>query len=94
VLRASERRPGRRDARGVSAPRTGEGSSLNAARRTRELEWLAGSSVHLVAGGGGITGLGVALDAASRGLSVALFERQTSHRGRGVELEAHPWGIR
>jgi glycerol-3-phosphate dehydrogenase len=67
VLRASERRPGRRDARGVSAPHSGEGSSLNAARRTRELEWLAGSSVHLVAGGGGITGLGVALDAASRG---------------------------
>jgi len=49
---------------------------LNAARRARELEQLAaGETVDLVVIGGGITGCGVALDAASRGLSVALLER-------------------
>ena len=49
---------------------------LDAARRARELEQLAdGEPVDLVVIGGGITGAGVALDAASRGLSVALLER-------------------
>jgi glycerol-3-phosphate dehydrogenase len=51
-------------------------SSLNAARRTRELEQLAaGERVDVLVVGGGITGAGVALDAAARGLSVALVER-------------------
>jgi glycerol-3-phosphate dehydrogenase len=51
-------------------------SSLNAARRTAELEQLAdGETVDVLVVGGGITGAGVALDAASRGLSVALIER-------------------
>lgn len=51
-------------------------TSLTAARRARELaELAAGQSVDLVVVGGGITGVGVALDAASRGLSVALVER-------------------
>jgi glycerol-3-phosphate dehydrogenase len=51
-------------------------SSLNAARRARELEQLAdGATVDVLVVGGGITGAGVALDAASRGLSVALIER-------------------
>jgi len=51
-------------------------SSLNAARRARELEQLAGGEVvDVLVVGGGITGAGVALDAASRGLSVALVER-------------------
>ena len=49
--------------------------SLNAAGRERELEWLAENRVDLAVVGGGITGAGVALDAASRGLSVALLER-------------------
>jgi glycerol-3-phosphate dehydrogenase len=53
----------------------GEGGSLNTARRERELDWLAENRVDLVVVGGGITGAGVALDAASRGLSVALLER-------------------
>jgi glycerol-3-phosphate dehydrogenase len=53
----------------------GRASSLNASRRARELEWLADNAVDLAVVGGGITGVGVALDAASRGLSVALFER-------------------
>jgi glycerol-3-phosphate dehydrogenase len=48
-------------------------SSLNAARRARELETL--DTVDVLVVGGGITGTGVALDAASRGLSVALVER-------------------
>jgi glycerol-3-phosphate dehydrogenase len=50
--------------------------SLNAARRAAELEALAGGEVvDLLVVGGGITGTWVALDAASRGLSVALLER-------------------
>jgi glycerol-3-phosphate dehydrogenase len=48
---------------------------LSAARRARELELSAASKVDLVVIGGGITGCGVALDAASRGLSVVLLER-------------------
>lgn len=41
---------------------------LNASRRTRELELLAGGhEVDVLVVGGGITGVGVALDAASRG---------------------------
>ena len=51
-------------------------SSLNAARRRSEMERLAaGEAVDVVVIGGGITGTGVALDAASRGLRVALVER-------------------
>jgi glycerol-3-phosphate dehydrogenase len=51
-------------------------SSLHAARRARDLEALAGGEVvDVLVVGGGITGAGVALDAASRGLSVALLER-------------------
>ena len=49
--------------------------SLSADRRTRDLAAVAGSSVDVVVVGGGITGVGVALDAASRGLSVVLLER-------------------
>lgn len=51
-------------------------SSLNAARRARELERFADAPhVDLLVVGGGVTGTGVALDAASRGLSVLLAER-------------------
>jgi glycerol-3-phosphate dehydrogenase len=50
-------------------------TSLNAARRAKDLERLAaGEEVDVVVVGGGITGAGVALDAASRGMSVALLE--------------------
>ncbi|MEV4144715.1 glycerol-3-phosphate dehydrogenase/oxidase [Amycolatopsis sp. NPDC049691] len=49
--------------------------SLNARRRERELaELAAGERVDIVVVGGGVTGTGIALDAASRGLSVALVE--------------------
>jgi glycerol-3-phosphate dehydrogenase len=52
------------------------GSSLNAARRLRELDEIdSGLQVDLLVIGGGITGVGVALDAATRGLSVVLAEK-------------------
>ncbi len=43
--------------------------------RDRAIETLAGERFELVVIGGGITGAGVALDAASRGYSVALVEK-------------------
>src|SRR5947199_1383849 len=43
--------------------------------RGRAIEILAGERFDVVVIGGGITGAGVALDAASRGYSVALIER-------------------
>jgi glycerol-3-phosphate dehydrogenase len=50
---------------------------LDAARRARDLEALAdGTTVDVLVVGGGITGVGVALDAVTRGLSVALVERE------------------
>lgn len=52
-------------------------SALNAARRSAELTALAdGRTVDLVVIGGGITGAGIALDAASRGLSTVLVEKR------------------
>ena len=51
-------------------------SALNAARRAADLAALAdGEPVDVVVIGGGITGAGIALDAASRGLRVALVEK-------------------
>ncbi|WP_037607126.1 glycerol-3-phosphate dehydrogenase/oxidase [Streptacidiphilus rugosus] len=53
-------------------------SSLNAARRTAELAALrdpAAEPVDVLVIGGGVTGAGVALDAAARGLSVVLAEK-------------------
>jgi len=50
--------------------------ALNAARRAADLRALAdGEPVDVVVIGGGITGTGIALDAASRGLRVALVEK-------------------
>lgn len=50
-------------------------TSLNAARRAADLTALADSgTVDLLVIGGGITGVGIALDAAARGLSVTLVE--------------------
>ena len=49
---------------------------LSAARRSSDLAALAdGRTVDVVVIGGGITGTGIALDAASRGLSVVLVEK-------------------
>lgn len=50
------------------------GSSLNAARRARDLDALPGEVVDVLVVGLGATGAGVALDAASRGLSVAAID--------------------
>ena len=62
-------RPGPTDA---TAPST----ALSAGRRARELAELRGRStpVDLIVIGGGITGAGIALDAASRGLETVLLE--------------------
>ncbi|HEY1572210.1 MAG TPA: glycerol-3-phosphate dehydrogenase/oxidase [Pseudonocardiaceae bacterium] len=50
-------------------------TSLNANRRAEELDLIAnGEQVDLLVVGGGVTGAGTALDAASRGLSVCLIE--------------------
>jgi glycerol-3-phosphate dehydrogenase len=58
----------------VTAP---GGGSLNRERRARELAALAdGEVVDVLVVGGGVTGAGVALDAACRGLSVALVEAE------------------
>jgi glycerol-3-phosphate dehydrogenase len=57
-------------------------ASLKAARRSADLDRLAGGEVvDVVVVGGGITGAGIALDAASRGLSVALLERRDLAHG-------------
>ncbi len=48
---------------------------LTVERRQRDLEALQREAVDVLVIGGGVTGAGVALDAASRGLSVALIER-------------------
>jgi glycerol-3-phosphate dehydrogenase len=48
---------------------------LDATRRARELDTLPRDVVDLLVVGGGVTGVGVALDAAARGLSVALVEK-------------------
>ena len=51
-------------------------ASLNAARRARELAALeSAGAVDVLVVGGGVTGAGIALDAASRGLSTALVEK-------------------
>ena len=50
------------------------GTRLDADRRDRDLDRL-GAAVDVLVVGGGVTGAGVALDAASRGLSVLLCER-------------------
>ena len=56
--------------------RTPVSSALNAGRRRRELDDLAsGGPVDLLVVGGGVTGAGIALDAAARGLRTVLVER-------------------
>ena len=51
-------------------------SALHAARRAADLAALSdGGGIDLLVIGGGITGTGIALDAAARGLSVALVEK-------------------
>jgi glycerol-3-phosphate dehydrogenase len=49
--------------------------TLSPGRRAADLAALAGAEVDVLVVGGGVTGAGVALDAAGRGLSVVLLER-------------------
>jgi glycerol-3-phosphate dehydrogenase len=60
----------------MRSPR-GPATYLNAARRQTELNAIAdGEPLDVLVIGGGVTGAGVALDAATRGLEVALLERR------------------
>ena len=62
--------------------RTPHSTALDATRRARELEALAdGGEIDVVVIGGGITGVGLALDAASRGLRTVLVERHDLAHG-------------
>ncbi|MGH3425802.1 MAG: glycerol-3-phosphate dehydrogenase/oxidase, partial [Nocardioidaceae bacterium] len=57
-------------------------ASLNAARRDRELDDLdRHGTVDVLVVGGGVTGAGVALDAAARGLTVVLAEKHDLAHG-------------
>lgn len=58
----------------TASPANPNPSWLNDGTRQRSLDHVAGHTVDVAIVGGGITGVGVALDAASRGLSVALLE--------------------
>ena len=59
--------------------------------RTTMLERLRDEEFDVLVVGGGITGAGVALDAATRGLRTALVERDDFASGHLVEeLQAHP----
>ncbi|GAC1440971.1 MAG: FAD-dependent oxidoreductase [Mycobacteriales bacterium] len=57
------------------------GPYLSRDRRCRELDELTSVTVDVLVVGGGVTGCGVALDAASRGLSVALVEKSDLAHG-------------
>ena len=57
------------------------GPYLTRERRARELDGLTSTTVDVLVVGGGVTGCGVALDAASRGLSVALVEKSDLAHG-------------
>ena len=51
-------------------------SALNPAQRERDLQRMTSEVFDVLVIGGGVTGTGAALDAASRGLSVALVEQR------------------
>lgn len=55
---------------------TSHSPDLNVARRAAELRRTGDETVDVLVIGGGITGVGVALDAAARGLSVTLLEAE------------------
>jgi len=57
------------------------GPHLTRERRARELDELTSATFDVLVVGGGVTGCGVALDAASRGLSVALVEKNDLAHG-------------
>ncbi|MFD4405587.1 glycerol-3-phosphate dehydrogenase/oxidase [Nocardia sp. NPDC058499] len=66
----------------VSNPSDTTGAALNARRRVRELTALGDDpTVDLLVIGGGVTGAGVALDAAARGLRTLLVEKHDLAHG-------------
>ncbi len=71
-------------------------ASLNDSRRSAEMDRLdSGEAVDVVVIGGGITGAGVALDAATRGLRVALVERRDLANGTsGLSSKLAHGGLR
>ena len=58
----------------VSQPRPT--SKLNAGQRSLDLSRMSAETFDIVVIGGGVTGCGIAVDAATRGLSVALIEQR------------------
>ena len=75
----------------MSSPVSGPAASasLSAARRQRELaELAAGTTVDLLVVGLGVTGAGVALDAAARGLTVAAVDAHVEQRRRHARRPA------
>jgi len=62
-------------ARLPTVPPGAPGSRLNARQRDRSIARSAAGPIDVLVIGGGITGVGVALDAATRGLSVVLIEQ-------------------
>ena len=62
-------------------------STFSATERTTWLSKLESESFDLLVIGGGITGAGIALDAATRGLKVALIEKKIL---LGVQAAAPP----
>lgn len=68
-------KPGRGHARDAAVSRFAAGA-LGPGRRAADLRRLTGQTFDVLVIGGGVTGAGVAVDAASRGLSVALVEAQ------------------
>ena len=57
------------------------GPRLTAERRSHDLDELSSTEVDVLVIGGGVTGCGIALDAASRGLTVALVEKSDLAHG-------------
>ncbi len=80
----------------VEAPPSGPATYLNGARRAADLDDLAGGTpVDVLVVGGGVTGAGVALDAVTRGLSVALIERRDLASGTsGLSSKLAHGGLR
>jgi glycerol-3-phosphate dehydrogenase len=56
--------------------RTGAQEAVTGFDRARSVERLGAETFDVLVVGGGVTGAGVALDAASRGLRTALVERR------------------
>ena len=61
-------------------------SQLSPQQRDSAISELSGKSFDILVIGGGVTGVGAALDAASRGLKVALIESQDLASGTSIPV--------